>query len=70
MQLKFNIGVKTALNKFNTLHRIDDGGGMQNLDILGSYLWEFLETGGHRILTIGTLTEHASAYNRKNKRIG
>ena len=69
MQLKFNIGLKTALNKFNTLHRTDDA-RIQNLDILGTYLWKFLETGGHRIYPIGTLTEHASAYNRKNKRIG
>ena len=62
MKLIFNVGLKTVLNKFNTLHRTDY--------ILGSYLWEFLETDGHRILTIGTLTEHASAYNRKSKRIG
>ena len=69
MKLIFNIGLKTALNKFSALHHTDYG-SIQNLDILGSYLWEFLETAGHRLHIIGTLTEHTSAYNRKNKRIG
>ena len=69
MKLIFNVGLKTALNKFNTLHR-DDYSNIKNLDVLGSYLWEFLETAGHRLHPLGTLTEHANMYNRKNKRIG
>ncbi len=69
MKLYFNIGLNMILHRFRTIHD-DEGPFVKNLEILGQYIWEFLDDSHYRIDPLMTLTKHSESYSRDSKKIG
>ena len=72
MKLRFNIGLKTCLQIFSNLYEINDYSiaTTKILDILGAYLWKFLDHENLTLTNSSTLTGHTKYYISKTKKIG